>query len=68
MVHLQVYRWDAMNKKHVVSGLTTMPRLCIWFGDGEEQKVKIKGFVTVEATSAGGPVFMRADVNWPVYQ
>ena len=45
--------------------MTTMPRLCIWLGGGEEQ---IKGYVTVEATSAGGPVFLRADADFPVYQ
>ena len=68
MVHLQVYRWDAMKQERVFTGWTYMPRLCIWLGGGEEQKVKIKGYVTVEAISAGGPVFLRADVNSPVYQ
>ena len=35
-----LYRWDAMKQERVVTGWTTMPRLCIWLGGGEEQ---IKG-------------------------
>ena len=60
-----LFKWDAMKQERVFTGWTTMQRLCIWLGGGEEQ---IKGYVTVEATSAGGPVFLRADTDFPVYQ